>query len=148
MKTDIIDIVLEQANYCGFDTFEEKYEWLRKSYDPSIAEDWIREDKEKHRIQPQILKMRMQGMIWKDIGAKLDVPMHRAQKIGAPLMGILSRIREKNALAITKAAGDTRDEKVIDDYNYMNDKRTVHRELCALLPIYKELKEMAEVNFD
>lgn len=34
------------------------------------------------------------------------------------------------------------------DYNYMNDTRTVHREMCALLPIYKELKEMVEVNFD
>jgi hypothetical protein len=148
MKTDIIDLVLEQANRCGFDTSEEQYAWLRKSYEPSLAEHWIHEDKEKRRLQPEIIKMRMQGMIWKDIGAKLDVPMHRAQKIGAPLMGILSRIREKNALAIAKAAGDTRDGKVIDDYNYMNDKRTVDREMWALLPIYEELKEMAEVDFD
>ena len=148
MKTDIIDIVLEQANRCGFDTPEEQYAWLRKSYESYIAEDWIREDKEKRLLQPQILKMRMQGMMWKDIGATLGRPMHRVQKIGSPLMGILSRIREKNELAISEAAGDTRDKKVIDDYNYMNDKRTVHREMCALLPMYKELKEMVEVNFD
>jgi hypothetical protein len=146
MKTDIIDIVLEQANY-GY-TPEERYDAWRQYADSSTAEMWIHDDKEKRRLQPQILKMRMQGMIWKDIAEKLGHPMHRVQKMGAPLMGILSRIREKNALAITKAAGDTRDEKVIDDYNYMNDKRTVHRELCALLPMYKELKEMAEVNFD
>ena len=146
MKTNIIDLVLEQYNY-GY-TSEEQYDAWRRHADSSTAEMWIREDKEKRQLQPEIIKMRMQGMIWKDISAKLDVPMHRAQKIGAPLMGILSRIREENALAIAKAAGDTRDEKVIDDYNYMNDKRTVHREMWALLPIYEELKEMAEVNFD
>ena len=148
MKTDIIHLVLEQANRCGFDTPEEQYAWLRKSYEPSLAEDWIREDKEKRLLQPQILKMRMQGVMWKDIGATLGRPMHRVQKIGLPLMGILSHIREKNELAISEAAGDTRDKQVADDYNYMNDKRTVHREMCALLPIYEELKEMVEVNFD
>jgi hypothetical protein len=146
MKTDIMDIVLEQANY-GY-TPEERYDAWRRYADSSTAEMWIHDDKEKRRLQPQILKMRMQGMIWKDIAEKLGHPIHRVQKMGAPLMGILSRIREKNALAITKASGDTRDEKTIDDYNYMNDKRTVHREMCALLPMYKELKEMAEVNFD
>lgn len=148
MKTDIIDVVMAKANYCGYDTPEEQYEWLKKCYDLSVAEDWIAKDKERRRLQPAILKMRMQGIKWREIAEKLGKPVHQVHKMGAPVMGILSSICERNTQAIVKAAGDNRDEETIDDYNYMNDTRTVHREMCALLPIYKELKEMVEVNFD
>ena len=120
--------------------------WLEKC--PEYAGEFIAKEKQKRLLQPKILQMRLEGLIYKVIAEKLGIPLHYANKIGAPLHHAYVSICKENTRKIDEVAGDTRSKEIKEDFAYMNDKRTIEREMWALLPIYNELKVMVEHKDD
>ena len=147
-KEEIIDMA-ERAikNVNGHYNVENLYNlWLEKC--PEYAGEFIAKEKQKRLLQPKILQMRLEGLIYKVIAEKLNIPLHYANKIGAPLHHAYVSICKENTRKIDEVAGDTRSKEIKEDFAYMNDKRTIEREMWALLPIYNELKVMVEHKDD
>ena len=147
-REEIIEIT-ERAikNVNGHYNVENLYNlWLKEC--PEYAGEFIAKEKQKRLLQPKILQMRLEGLIYKVIAEKLGIPLHYANKIGAPVHHAYIDICKENAKKIYEVAGDTRSQKIKEDFAYMNDKRTIEREMWALLPIYNELKVMVEHKDD
>ena len=149
-KEEIIEITeraIKSVNGYYHDNVEDLYNfWLKKC--PEYAEEFIAKEKQKRLLQPKILQMRLEGLIYRVIAEKLNIPLHYANKIGAPLHHAYVSICKENTRKIDEVAGDTRSKEIKEDFAYMNDKRTIEREMWALLPIYNELKVMVEHKYD
>lgn len=143
---EIVERAIKNVNGYYHDNVENLYNlWLREY--PEYAEEFIAKEKQKRLLQPKILQMRLEGLIYRVIAEKLGIPLHYANKIGAPLHHAYISICKENTRKIYEVAGDTRSKEIKEDFAYMNDKRTIEREMWALLPIYNELKVMVE-NID
>jgi len=140
---EIVERVIKKVNGYYHENAEDLYNrWLREC--PEYAEEFIAKEKQKRLLQPKILQMRLEGLIYKVIAEKLGIPLHYANKIGAPLHHTYINICNENIKKIYEVAGDTRSNEIKEDFAYMNDKRTIEREMWALLPIYNELKGMVK----
>jgi biotin operon repressor len=133
------DIVKEKFEFYD----EEHYKYLRRNY-PAYANDWIAEIEFKKRIAVDVIKLKASGMSGKKIAEKLNAPYKMVLKLIEELHGRYVCISRNNHKKLLEAAGDTRTPQQLDDYKYMNDPRTIEREMQVLLPQLDNIKGLVE----
>ena len=122
---------------------EEHYKYFRRKY-PEYAEDWIADIELKKRIGVDIIKLAESGMSGRKIADKLNAPYKMVLKLIGELHGRYTHIKRNNREKLLEAAGDIRTPQQLDDYKYMNDKRTIEREMQVLLPQLDNIKGLTE----
>jgi hypothetical protein len=122
---------------------EEHYKYLEKYY-PAYAEEWIADIELKKRIGVDVIKLKESGMSGKKIAEKLNAPYKMVLKLIGELHGEYVRVAMGNRKKLLEAAGDTRTPQHLDDYKYMNDPRTIEREMQVLLPQLDNIKGLVE----
>jgi biotin operon repressor len=133
------DIVKEK-----FESYdEEHYKYLRRNY-PAYASSYIAEIELKKRISVDVIKLKASGMSGKKIAEKLNAPYKMVLKLIEELHGRYVCISRNNHKKLLEAAGDTRTPQQLDDYKYMNDPRTIEREMQVLLPQLDNIKGLVE----
>lgn len=120
---------------------EDHYDFIRKRY-PEYAVEWIEELKFKKRIAADVIRLKESGMSGKKIAEKLNAPYKMVLKLIGELHGQYARIVVGNRSKLLEAAGDTRDPKVVEDYKYINDPRTITTEMNVLLPRIDEIRSL------
>ena len=133
------DIVKDAFEYYD----EEHYKYFRRKY-PEYAEDWIADIELKKSIGVDIIKLAESGMSGRKIAEKLKAPYKMVLKLIGELHGRYTHIKRSNREKLLEAAGDIRTPQQLDDYKYMNDKRTIEREMQVLLPQLDNIKGLTE----
>lgn len=133
----IEDIVKNHFQYAD----EEHYDFIRETY-PEYSVHWIEELKFKKRIAADVIRLKESGMSGKKIAEKLNAPYKMVLKLIGELHGQYVRVMVGNRKKLLETAGDTRDSKVVEDYKYINDPRTVEREMHVLLPRIDEIRNL------
>jgi hypothetical protein len=118
---------------------EDHYKFLRKQY-PEYAREWIANIETKKRIAVELITLASQGIPYTKIAQKVNAPYKMVLKFGHDIYPRYSRIIQRNVSNLKDTAGDTRTPKQVDDYNYMNDQRTINREMHVLVPRLNEIR--------
>ncbi len=133
------DIVKEKFEFYD----EEHYKFIRERY-PEYASYWIADIELKKRIAVDVIKLKESGMSGRKIAEKLNAPYKMVLKLIEELHGRYIHISRNNHKKLLEAAGDTRTPQHLDDYKYMNDPRTIEREMQVLLPQLDNIKGLVE----
>ena len=133
----IEDLVKNHFQYAD----EEHYDYIRERY-PEYAVEWVEELKFKRHIAADVIRLKESGMSGKKIAEKLNAPYKMVLKLIGELHGQYARIVINNRKKLLDAAKDTRDPKVVEDYKYINDPRTIEREMHVLLPRIDEIRSL------
>lgn len=122
---------------------EEYCQHMLKEY-PEYGKAWVEKHKLEQRIRPDVLRMKLEGKTYRIIAETLKTTQSHAQKIGKPLLDRYNHICATNTKNIKDAAGDTRSEKVKEDFAYIMDQRTINREMHVLVPRLDEIRNLTE----
>jgi hypothetical protein len=133
------DIVKEHFEYYD----EEHYKYLRRAY-PAYASELIADIELKKNIGVDVIKLKESGMSGRKIAEKLKAPYKMVLKLVGELHGRYVRVSMSNHKKLLEAARDIRTPQQLDDYKYMNDKRTIEREMQVLLPQLDNIKGLTE----
>lgn len=136
--SDVIDKIVKD-HFKHYD--ETYYEYMRKAY-PYMGKEWIAEIEIKKRIADALIRLRHSGVSHKKIAEKLDAPYKLVLKLSKDIYPKYHNLLHDNAHAVRQVAGDIRTPQQIDDYNYMNDPRTIKTEMHVLLPRIDEIRSL------
>jgi hypothetical protein len=125
-----------------FEIYDENYyKFMRERY-PYYGEEWIKEIELKKRIAVELITLASQGMPYTKIAQKVNAPYKLVLKFGHDIYPRYSQVIKKNVSKLKDTAGDTRTPQQTDDYNYMNDPRTIKTEMNVLLPRINEIRSL------